>query len=116
MLNAYERQLIFFYLSNAAACLHRSFQRKKEELAEWVAENRDLLSLNDEAEEPGEHQASSPYEKELSAREWKDLRKTLEEEYAAACESGRKDRIARLLRRLGRAMDLAPEDIALIEL
>ena len=116
MLNAYERQLIFFYLSNAAACLHRSFQRKKEELAEWVAENRDLLSLNDEAEEPGEHQASSPYEKELSAREWKDLRKTLEEEYAAACKGGRKDRIARLLRRLGRAMDLAPEDIALIEL
>lgn len=118
MLNAYERQLILFYLSNAAACFHRSFPEKKEELAEWVAEYRDQLALNDETEEPGEgeHQASRPYEKELSAREWKDLRKTLEEEYAAACKGGRKDRIARRLRRLGRELDLAPEDIAFIDL
>lgn len=79
-------------------------------------ENRDLLALRDETEEPGEHQASSLYEKEWSAREWKHLRKSLEEEYAAACKGGRKDRIARLLLRLGREMDLAPEDIALIEL
>lgn len=118
MLNAYERQLILFYLSNAAACFHRSFPEKKEELAEWVAEYRDRLALNHETEEPGagEHQASRPYEKELSAREWKDLRKTLEEEYAAACRGGRKDRIARRLRRLGREMDLAPEDLAFIAL
>lgn len=115
MLNAYERQLILFYLSNAIARFPHSF-RAREELAEWVTENRDLLTLRDETEEPGKHQASSLYEKELSAREWKHLRKSLEEEYAAACKGGRKDRIARLRRRLGREMDLAPEDIALIEL
>lgn len=115
MLNAYERQLILFYLSNAVVRFLHSF-RAREELAEWVSENRDLLTLRDETEEPGEHQASSLYEKEWSAREWKHLRKSLEEEYAAACKGGRKDRIARLRRRLGREMDLAPEDIALIEL
>ena len=115
MLNAYERQLILFYLSNAAAHFHHSVRGRREELAEWVTENRDLLALSDETEEPGEHQASRPYEKELSTQEWKHLRKTLEEEYAAACKGGRKDRIARLLLRLGQEMDLAPEDIALIE-
>ena len=115
MLNAYERQLILFYLSNAAAHFHHSFRGRKE-LAEWVTENRDLLALSDETEEPGEHQASSLYEKELSTQEWNHLRKTLEEEYAAACKGGRKDRIAGLLLRLGREVDLAPEDLALIEL
>lgn len=116
MLNAYERQLILFYLSNAAAHFHHSVRGRREELAEWVTENRDLLALSDETEEPGEHQASSLYEKELSAREWNHLRKTLEEEYAAACKGGRKDRIAGLLLRLGQEMDLAPEDIAFLEI
>lgn len=115
MLNAYERQLILFYLSNAAAHFHHSVRGRREELAEWVTEDRDLLALSDETEEPGEHQASRPYEKELSTQEWKHLRKTLEEEYAAACKGGGKDRIAGLLLRLGQEMDLAPEDIALIE-
>ena len=45
MLSAYERQLILFYLSNAASCFHRAFPGKKEDLAEWVAENRDILAL-----------------------------------------------------------------------
>ena len=108
MLNAHERQLILFYLSNAAACFQRSFPKKREDLAEWVAEHRDQLALK--------YQASRPYEKELSARKWKDLRKTLEEEYAAACKGGRKDRIAQRQRRLGRELDLAPEDIAFIDL
>ena len=52
MLNAYERQLILFYLSNAASRFHRAFPGKKEDLAEWVAENRDILALRDENEEP----------------------------------------------------------------
>ena len=116
MLNAYERQLIFFYLSNAASRFHRAFPGKKEDLAEWVAENRDILALSDENEEPDEHQAGRHHEKEMSAREWKHLRKTLEKEYAAACEGARKDRTARLLRRLGREMELAPEDIAILEI
>lgn len=115
MLNAYERQLILFYLSNAAAHFHHSVRGRREELAEWVTENRDLLALSDETEEPGEHQASRPYEKELSTQEWKHLRKTLEE-YAAACNGGGKDRTARRLCRLGQEMDLAPEDIAFLEI
>ena len=116
MLNAYERQLILFYLSNAALRFHRAFPGKKEDLAEWVAENRDILALSDENEESGEHQAGRHHEKELSAREWKHLRKTLEKEHAAACKSERKDHTARLLRRFGREMDLAPEDIAILEI
>ena len=36
MLNAYERQLILFYLSNAAAHFHHSVRGRREELAEWV--------------------------------------------------------------------------------
>ena len=116
MLNAYERQLILFYLCNAASRFHRAFPGKKEDLAEWVAENRDILALNDENEEPGEHRESRHHEKEISAREWKLLRETLEKEYAAACESERKDHTARLLRRFGREMDLAPEDLAILEI
>ena len=115
MLSAYERQLILFYLSNAASRFHRAFPGKKEDLAEWVAENRDILALSDENEEPGEHRESRHHEKEISAREWKLLRETLEKEYAA-CESERKDHTARLLRRFGREMDLAPEDLAILEI
>ncbi len=115
MLNAYERQLIFFYLCNAASRFHRAFPGKKEDLAEWVAENRDILALSDENEEPEEHRESSHHEK-VSAPEWKHLRDTLEKEHAAACESARKDHAARLLQRLGREMDLAPEDLAILEI
>ena len=116
MLNAYERQLILFYLSNAASRFHHAFPGKKEALAEWVAENRDLLAFEDENEEPDEHRESRHHEKEISAREWKYLRETLEKEHAAACEGERKDHTARLLQRLGREMDLAPEDIAILEI
>ena len=116
MLNAYERQLILSYLCNAASRFHRAFPGKKEDLAEWVAENRDILALSDENEKPGEHRESRHHEKEISAREWKHLREILEKEHAASCESERKDHTARLLRRLGREMDLAPEDIAILEI
>ena len=116
MLNAYERQLILFYLCNAASRFHRAFPGKKEDLAEWVVENRDILALNDENEEPGEHRETRHHEKEISAQEWKHLRETLEKEHAAACESEKKDHTARLLRRFGREMDLAPEDIAILEI
>ena len=116
MLNAYERQLILFYLCNAASRFHRAFPGKKEDLAEWVAENRDILALSDENEEPGEHRESRHREKEISSREWKHLRETLEKEHAAACESEKKDHTARLLRRFGQEMDLAPEDLAILEI
>ncbi len=117
MLNAYERQLLFFYLSNAASRLHHAC-REARELAEWVAENRDLLVLEDESEEPDERSLIIGCEKKMSARQWRCLRATIESGYSAAlaCEGAREDRTARRLRHLGREMDLAPEDLAILEI
>ena len=112
MLNAYERQLVLFYLSNAASRFHNTYQQ--EALASWVTDNRDILALADENEvlsDLWEHR-----EKKLSARDWKVLREIIKKEYAAARKKARKDRIARQLQRLGREMDLAPADLALVEL
>lgn len=114
MLNAYERQLIFSYLSNAASRFHHTSQQ--EALAEWVAENSDILALNDENEALSKQREIRRRERKLSVREWKSLREIIEKEYAAACKRARKDRIAQRLQRLGREMDLAPADLALIEL
>ena len=114
MLNAYERQLIFSYLSNAASRFHHTSQQ--EALAEWVAENSDILALNDENEALSKQREIRRRERKLSVREWKSLREIIEKEYAAARKRARKDRIAQRLQRLGREMDLAPADLALIEL
>ena len=114
MLNAYERQLIFSYLSNAASRFHHTSQQ--EALAEWVAENSDILALNDENEALSKQREIRRRERKLSVREWKILREIIEKEYAAARKRARKDRIAQRLQRLGREMDLAPADLALIEL
>lgn len=115
MLNAYERQLIFFYLSNAASRFHYASPEARN-LVDWVFENYDLLALEDESKELGEHLTSIYNEKEMSAREWQRLRKTLENEYSAACKGTREDRTARRLRCLGREMDLALEDVAILEI
>ena len=114
MLNTYERQLIFSYLSNAASRFHHTSQQ--EALAEWVAENSDILALNDENEALSKQREIRRRERKLSVREWKILREIIEKEYAAARKRARKDRIAQRLQRLGREMDLAPADLALIEL
>ncbi len=114
MLNAYERQLIFSYLSNAASRFHHTSQQ--EALAEWVAENSDILALNDESEALNKQREIRRRERKLSVREWKSLREIIEKEYAAARKKARKDRIAQRLQRLGRETDLAPADLALIEL
>ena len=115
MLNAYERQLILFYLSNAASRFHHASPEARE-LADWVFENYDLLALEDEDKKLGECRASRYDEKEMSAREWQRLRKILENEYSAACEGTREDATARRLRQLGREMDLALEDISVLEI
>ena len=115
MLNAYERQLIFFYLSNAALRFHHASPEARD-LADWFFENYDLLALEDEDKKLGEHQTGRRHEKEMSAREWQRLRKTLENEYSAACEEAQEDSTARRLRQLGREMDLAPEDVAVLEI
>ena len=114
MLNAYELQLIFSYLSNAASRFHHTSQQ--EALAEWVAENSDILALNDENEALIKQREIRRRERKLSVREWKSLREIIEKEYAAVRKRARKDRIAQRLQRLGREMDLAPADLALIEL
>jgi len=115
MLNAYERQLILFYLCNAAARFHHASPEARE-LADWIFENYDLLALEVEDKKLGECRASRYDEKEMSAREWQRLRKILENEYSAACEEAQEDYTARRLQQLGREMDLAPEDIAVLEI
>ena len=114
MLNTYERQLIFSYLSNAASRFHYIYQQ--EALAHWVADNHDILALDDENEVLSDLSEHCRREKKLSARDWKALREIIEKEYAVARKKARKDRMARQLQRLGREMDLAPADLALIEL
>ena len=114
MLNAYERQLVLSYLFNAASRFHYTYQQ--EALAQWVADNHDILALNDENEVLSDLWEHCRREKKLSARDWQALREIIAKEYAAARKKARKDRMARQLQRLGREMDLAPADLALIEL
>ena len=52
----------------------------------------------------------------MSAREWQHLRKTLENEYSAVCEGAQEDCTAQRLQQLGREMDLAPGDVAMLEI
>ena len=112
MLSACERQLLFFYLSNAASRLHHTSPGAKS-LAEWVGENGELLELEEDGEE--EEDDLQVYERKLSAREWRRLRETLEGAHSA-CEGAPPDRTAQRLRLLGREMDLATEDVAILEL
>ena len=90
MLNAYERQLILFYLRNAASRLHHAC-REARELADWIAENYDLLALDDEDGALAKLRENIGYEKTLPKREWRRLRDILESRYSAAlaCEESR---------------------------
>ena len=115
MLNAYERQLILFYLCNAASRFHYASPEARN-LVDWVFENYDLLTLEGESKELSEHLTITYNEVEMSAREWQRLRKTLENEYSAACKGTREDSTARRLRQLGQEMGLAPEDVAVLEI
>ncbi len=124
-LNAYERQLILFYLSNAADRLHHG-RLEARALADWFDQNLDLLELRDESEKPGkgpklkweEGWASkrTRNESKMSAWEWQHVQELLAYQHSAASEGGREDRTARRLRSLGREMDLAQEDVAILEI
>ena len=114
MLNAYERQLVLFYLSNAASRFHCTYQQ--EALTHWVADNHDILALNDENEVLSKQRELRSRDSKLSVREWNSVREIIEKEYAAPRKRARKDRIAQRLQRLGREMDLAPADLAFLEL
>ena len=111
MLSACERQLVFRYLRNAASRIHHT-SPETEKLAEWVAENWDL-ALTDNTEELEQYR---PYKhEEMSAREWRDLRETLEGGHSA-CDGSPPDRTAARLQSLGRRLDLAADDVAILEL
>ena len=111
MLSPCERQLLFSYLCNAASRIHHS-SPEAEKLAEWVVENWDL-ALTDNSEEL---EAYRPYKhEEMSEREWRSLREALEGGLSA-CGGSPPDRTARRLQTLGRKLDLADEDVAILEL
>ena len=111
MLNNYERHLIFSYLSNAASHF-RHYHTEAKELAEWVAENRDVLVINDVTEELGERRLY--HEKGLSEQDWRLFTKALEE-IRSASRHVRGDRTALRLRRLGKEMHLTRTDVAVLE-
>ena len=111
MLSACERQLVFRYLRNAASRIHHT-SPEAEKLAEWVAENWDL-ALTDNTEELEQYR---PYKhEEMSTREWRDLRESLEGGHSA-CAGSPPDRTASRLQSLGRRLDLAADDVAILEL
>ena len=62
--------------------------------------------------------AGRQLKKELSKKGWQGLLKTLEDGYSTLCsgEGARDDLTAKRLRQLGKAMDFAPEDVALLEI
>ena len=120
MLNAYERQLILFYLYNVASRFHH-IHRVATALVDWIVEHHEhheLLAFERKSRKLVEdlsELASRHHRQKISARKWEHLRKTLKNEYSAACKESPEDNTARLFRRLRREMDLAPEDVAILE-
>ena len=117
MLSAYERRLVFFYLSNAVSRLHHRTEAAKR-LTEWVFEHESRLTcpypltLGDTTEDAMEHWSRK---KESPALEWRRLGEVLRKAYAAVRQA-RPDRTAQRLRRLGKAMRLSRTDTAILEL
>lgn len=112
MLNNYERHLIFSYLSNAASHF-RHYHTEAKELAEWVAENRDVLAINDVTEELGERR--SYHTKGLPEQDWRLFTKAFEETRSAS-RHVRGDRTTLRLRRLGKEMHLTRTDVSVLEI
>ncbi len=122
MLTPYERKRLFFYMRNLASRIHRE-SLEATGLAQWIAENRDLMGLECGKKETEELElyklrAGKSLDKELSKKDWQRLMRTLETGYltAPSCEGAKEDLTARRLRQLGKAMDFAPEDVAILEI
>ncbi len=89
----------------------------------WVAENRKVLGLeceNDESEEleQYERRAGKYLGKDLSKKDWQGLLKTLEDRSStlSSGEGAWEDLTAKRLRQLGKAMDFASDDVAILEI
>ena len=107
MLTAYERRLVFFYLSNAASRFrHRSSQARK--LAGWVYEHESELAFESQPT------SKDGLDQGVPEPEWEHLREVLGNEYSAAMRV-RPDRLARRLRYLGKALRLSRTDTAILE-
>ena len=112
MLNNYERRLTAFYLSNAASRFHYR-DPEAAELAEWLECRENRLVF------PGRRGRAKDWtpraDDRLTARRWRGIQETLGAEYAAL-KGARPDGAARRLRRLGKAVGLAPTDVDILEL
>ena len=107
MLTAYERRLVFFYLSSAASRLCRRSSQARE-LAKWVFENESELAFErPPASKDGLYQG-------VPEPEWEYLREALGNKYTVSMRA-RPDRLAGRLRYLGKAMRLSRTDTEILE-
>ena len=110
MLTTHTRKLVFAYLGNVVRRLGRR-QPAAAGVAEWVAENAELLGLNPvDIYQPVNGSDSPPPE-----AVWRQLRSVIEEQREAT-RAAKPDRPARRLNRLGEMIGLTDEDIAVLEL
>ncbi len=117
MLNAYERRLIFFYLSNAVPRLHRRTVAARR-MAEWIFEHEIQLICQSSLITCDTAQDAIEYwwnKKEIPALKWRHLGEALWNEYTTT-RKARPDRTAQRLRQLGRALRLSRTDTAILEL
>ena len=112
MLNAYERRLTAFYLSNAAARLHHR-DPEAAELAEWLERREDRLVFPDRGHRRDGWESAS--DERLTARGWRRIQEMLQSELAAL-KGARPDLPARRLRRLGATVGLSRTDVDILEL
>ena len=111
MLTAYERRLIFFYLSNAASRLcHRSSEAR--ELAQWIFEHESELEFK--CPPRSKDESKDELRQGVPEPEWEYLREALTNKYTTA-NRARPDYLARRLRYLGKSMCLSRTDTEILE-
>ena len=114
MTSAYERQLVVFYLANAATRLHHR-DREAAALAEWAVDRDNRSAYESKSLFSRLAQADIEHEEKITARQLRDLRQDLREE-CAAMKRTKYDRTALRLRCLGKATGLSPVDVDILEL
>ena len=112
MLNAYERRLVAFYLSNAADRLHH-LDPEATELADWLERGDDRLVFPERSRRRRDWQVGS--DERLTAGRWRKIQETLRGKHAAL-KKVRPDLAAQRLRRLGNAVGLSRTDVDILEL